>query len=51
MYTLHVICQDIDGACMHGATEADGGTSAPVGPSVATATSLGESTILGSGYV
>ena len=27
-----VICQDIDG----GATEADGGASAPVGPSVAT---------------
>ena len=29
---IHVICQDIDG----GATEADGGASAPVGPSVAT---------------
>ena len=32
VYTIHVICQDIDG----GATEADGGASAPVGPSVAT---------------
>ena len=32
MYTVHVTCQDIDG----GATEADGGASAPVGPSVAT---------------
>ena len=32
VYTLHVTCQDIDG----GATEADGGASAPVGPSVAT---------------
>ena len=30
--TIDVICQDIDG----GATEADGGASAPVGPSVAT---------------
>ena len=32
VYTIHVICQDIDG----GATEGDGGASAPVGPSVAT---------------
>ena len=32
VYTVHVTCQDIDG----GATEADGGASAPVGPSVAT---------------
>ena len=32
LYTVHVTCQDIDG----GATEADGGASAPVGPSVAT---------------
>ena len=32
VYTIHVICQDIDG----GATEADGGASVPVGPSVAT---------------
>ena len=32
MYTIHVMCQDIDG----GATEADGEASAPVGPSVAT---------------
>ena len=32
VYTVHVIYQDIDG----GATEADGGASAPVGPSVAT---------------
>ena len=31
LYTVHVTCQDIDG----GATEANGGTSAPVGPSVA----------------
>ena len=31
VYTVHVTCQDIDG----GATEADGGASAPVGPSVA----------------
>ena len=32
VHTIHVICQDIDG----GATEGDGGASAPVGPSVAT---------------
>ena len=32
VYTVHVTCQDIGG----GATEADGGASAPVGPSVAT---------------
>ena len=32
VYTMHVISQNIDG----GATEADGGASAPVGPSVAT---------------
>ena len=32
VYTMHVINQNIDG----GATEADGGASAPVGPSVAT---------------
>ena len=32
VYTVHVISQNIDG----GATEADGGASAPVGPSVAT---------------
>ena len=32
LYTVHVTCQVIDG----GATEADGGASAPVGPSVAT---------------
>ena len=32
VYTVHVTCQDVDG----GATEADGGASAPVGPSVAT---------------
>ena len=32
MYTVHVIQCNIDG----GATEADGGASAPVGPSVAT---------------
>ena len=32
VYTVHVTCQDIDG----GATEADAGASAPVGPSVAT---------------
>ena len=32
VYTVHMTCQDIDG----GATEADGGDSAPVGPSVAT---------------
>ena len=32
VYTLHVTCQDIDG----GATEADGGASTPVSPSVAT---------------
>ena len=32
VYTVHVTCQVIDG----GATEADGGASAPVGPSVAT---------------
>ena len=32
VYTIHVIYKDIDG----GATEADGGASAPVGPSVAT---------------
>ena len=32
VYTMHVISQIIDG----GATEADGGASAPVGPSVAT---------------
>ena len=31
MYTVHVISQIVDG----GATEADGGASAPVGPSVA----------------
>ena len=31
VYTVHVTCQDIDG----GATEADGGANAPVGPSVA----------------
>ena len=31
VYTMHVISQNIDG----GATEADGGASAPVGPSVA----------------
>ena len=30
VYTVHVTCQDIDG----GATEADGGASAPVGPRV-----------------
>ena len=32
VYTMHVTSQNIDG----GATEADGGASAPVGPSVAT---------------
>ena len=32
LYTVHVTRQDIDG----GATEVDGGASAPVGPSVAT---------------
>ena len=32
VYTVRVISQNIDG----GATEADGGASAPVGPSVAT---------------
>ena len=32
VYTMQVISQNIDG----GATEADGGASAPVGPSVAT---------------
>ena len=32
LYTVHVTCQVIDG----GATEADGGASTPVGPSVAT---------------
>ena len=32
VYTMHVIKQNVDG----GATEADGGASAPVGPSVAT---------------
>ena len=32
VYTVHMTCQDIDG----GATEADGGASAPVGPSVST---------------
>ena len=37
LYTVHVTCQDIDG----GATEADGGASAPVGPSVATPLELG----------
>ena len=31
VYTVHVTCQDIDGV----ASEADGGASAPVGPSVA----------------
>ena len=31
LYTVHMISQNIDG----GATEADGGASAPVGPSVA----------------
>ena len=36
LYTVHVTCQDIDG----GATEADGGASAPVGPSVATPLSV-----------
>ena len=39
VYTIHVICQDIDGGATEadgGATEADGGASAPVGPSVAT---------------
>ena len=36
VYTVHVTCQDIDG----GATEADGGASAPVGPSVATPLSV-----------
>ena len=36
-YTVHVTCQDIDG----GATEADGGASAPVGPSVATPLAVG----------
>ena len=30
LYTVHVTCQDIDGE----ATEADGGGSVPVGPSV-----------------
>jgi len=32
VYNVHVISKNIDG----GATEADGGASAPVGPSVAT---------------
>ena len=32
VYTMHAISQNIDG----GATEADGGASAPVGPSVST---------------
>ena len=35
VYTVHVTCQDIDGGATE-ATEADGGASAPVGPSVAT---------------
>ena len=39
MYTVHVISQIIDG----GATEADGGASAPVGPSVATPLLMGQS--------
>ena len=34
---MHVIKQNVDG----GATEADGGTSAPVGPSVATPLQIG----------
>ena len=38
VYTVHVTCQDIDG----GATEADGGASAPVVPSVATPLVAGE---------
>ena len=37
VYTVHVTCQDIDG----GTTEADGGASAPVGPSVATPLPMG----------
>ena len=37
MYTVHVISQNIDS----GATEADGGASAPVGPSVATPMCMG----------
>ena len=36
LYTVHVTCQDIDGLIDGWATEADGGISAPVGPSVAT---------------
>ena len=40
LYTVHVTCQDIDG----GATEADGGASAPVGPSVATPLIITEAT-------
>ena len=43
VYTVHVTCQDIDG----GATEADGGASAPVGPSVATPLSVTRNSIKG----